>query len=83
MLYIVERHPGTAYFKFQLEGQGCMWEEDTYNSFQFNVNSSFYSIWSTMLSTLFQYNTIWEILTNKQVSLFVTLKIATIHGMVP
>ena len=24
MLYIVERHPGTAYFKFQLEGQGCM-----------------------------------------------------------
>ena len=44
MLYIIERHPGTAYFKFQLEGQGCVWEEDTYNSCQFNVNSSFYSI---------------------------------------
>ena len=44
MLYILERHPDTAYLKFQLEGQGYVWEEDTYNSCQFNVNSSFYSI---------------------------------------
>ena len=36
-----------------------------------------------MLSTLFEYNTVQEILTNKQVSMSVTLKIAAISVMIP
>ena len=32
------------------------------------------------LSTLFEYNTAWEILTNKQLSLSLALKIATISS---
>ena len=53
------------------------------NSRQFDVNSTFYSIRSTTLSTPFEYNTVQEILTNKQVSLSVTLKTAEISVMLP
>ena len=54
------------------------------NSRQFSVHSMFYSIRSTMLSTLFEYNTVQEILTNEQVSMSVTLKIiAAISVMIP
>ena len=53
------------------------------NSRQFSVNSTFYSIRSITLSTLFEYNTVQEILTNKQVSVSVTLRIAAISVMIP
>ena len=53
------------------------------NSRQFDVNSTFYSIRSTTLSTPFEYNTVQEILTNKQLSLSVTLKTAEISVMLP
>ena len=53
------------------------------NSRQFDVNSTFYSTRSTTLSTPFEYNTVQEILTNKQVSLSVTLKTAEISVMFP
>ena len=43
----------------------------------------FYSIRSTTLGTLFKYNSVQEILTNNQVSLSVTLKIAAISVMIP
>ena len=46
------------------------------------VNSAFYSIRSTTLSTLFEYNTVQEIFTNKQVSVSLTLKIAAISVMI-
>ena len=45
------------------------------NNRQFSVNSMF-----PTLSTLFEYNTAWEILTNKQLSLSLALKIATISS---
>ena len=55
-------------FEVRLKMSNC-------NSRQFDVNSTFYSIRSTTLSTPFEYNTVQEILTNKQVSLSVTLKL--------
>ena len=59
------------------------WKGIDCNSRQFDVNSTFYSIRSTTLSTPFEYNTVQEILTNKQVSLSVTLKTAEISVMLP
>ena len=53
------------------------------NSHQFSVNSTFFSRRSTMLSTLFEYNTVQEILTNEEVSVSVTLKIAARSVMIP
>ena len=61
----------------------CKFFKDFCNSRQFDVNSTFYSIRSTTLSTPFEYNTVQEILTNKQVSLSVTLKTAEISVMLP
>ena len=57
--------------------------DNSCNSRQFDVNSTFYSIRSTTLSTPFEYNTVQEILTNKQLSLSVTLKTAEISVMLP
>ena len=52
------------------------------NSRQFSVDSTFYSIRSTTLSTLLEYNTVQEILTNKNFSCGLEIEIPQFSLMV-